>query len=129
VGALVEHGFDREGHAGLQAYAFAALAEVGDVGVHVHVAADAVTAEVSYDCVACACRELADRCTDVAEACIRSDLFDARPECALRGFDESCSVVADLADHERRGSVTVKATVERGDVDVDDVAVLQDVSR
>ncbi len=66
--AGVHHGLDGEAHAHLEAGASASYAHVRDVRVLVHLAADAVAAEVGDDAAAGGAGDLDDGGADVADA-------------------------------------------------------------
>jgi hypothetical protein len=74
--AGVDHGLDSEDHAGLEAGAFAGVAEVGDLGVFVHGAADSVANELADDAEAFGLAELLDGGGDVAETAADLALLD-----------------------------------------------------
>ena len=63
---------------------------------------------------------------DIAEARAGFDLGDAVIEAFLRDLDQALGVRLRRADMEHLAGVAVVAVLDDGDVDVDDVAVLQD---
>ncbi len=87
--AGVDHGLDGEDHAGLEAGALACGAEVGDLGVFVHGAADAVADELADDAKAFGFTELLDSGGDVAEAAADLALLDGLFEGELGDFEEA----------------------------------------
>ena len=99
-------------------------ADVRDVRIHVHRAADAVAA-VGLDDAAGGADVARDRGADVAEPPAGHRRRDARIAGAAGQLDEGTRVRRGIADHERRRGVAVVAVELGRDVDVDDVAVHQ----
>src|SRR6202047_3500125 len=123
--AGVDHGLDGQNHAGLEARAFAGVAEVGDLGVLVHGATDSVADELADDAEAFGLAELLDGGGDVAEATADLALLDGLFERGLSDFEEFCSLGGDLADGVGDGGVGVVAVDDDSAVDGEDVAFVE----
>ena len=122
-GARVDHGFDGEDHAGFEAGAFAAGAEVGDLGVFVHLLADAVADELLDDAVACGFADLLDGEGDVAEAATDLGGGDGAVKGLLGDFEEFGDGGGGGADGVGDGGVGVEAVDDEAGVDGEDVAL------
>ena len=91
--------------------------------------ADAMPAVFAHDRIALRLDMALDRVTDVAERRAGADLADAEQHRFERGVDET------LGEHRGRSceihaaGVAVPAVLDNGHVDVDDVAVLEDLAR
>jgi hypothetical protein len=92
------------------------------VRIQVHLATDAVAAEVAHDGAACPSCDLLDGCPDVAEAGAVSNDRDACFSAADSHIQQAARLGRDVPDRERRRGVAVEAAEVRGHVDVDDVA-------
>ena len=90
------------------------------------VAADAVPHELLYDRKAVLYDVGLHRSRDVAHAPAFADRGDPLEEALLRDCDELFRLRADGADREGRRAVSMIALVERADINLDDVALLQD---
>ncbi len=123
--AQVDHGFDGEEHARTQFLTGAIVAVVQDVrGVMEHLS-QAVTAEVAHDCAALALRIFLDGRADVADAGAWLDHADAAHHRFVGDVDQTLRLQLGLASIEHAAGVAVPAIDDDGDVDIDDVAVLQ----
>ena len=103
-----------------------AVAEVGDLGVFVHGAADAVADELADDAEALGLAELLDGGGDVAEPSANLALLDGLFERGLGDFEELCGFGRDLADGVGDGGVGVEAVDDDAAVDGEDVAFFED---
>src|SRR5262249_28690380 len=112
---------------GADALARAALAEVLHLRRLVEAPTDAVAHEIAHDAAALRLDVLLDGRADVAEARAVLHLGDPDVERASRRLGDQPGVGARPADVERGRRVAVEALVDRGHVDVDDVAVLEDL--
>ena len=86
--AGVDHWFNGEDHAGLEAWAFAGVAKVGYLGVFVHGAAYAVSNELADDAEALSLAQSLDGGGDVAEAATDLTLLDRLFEGGEGHFEE-----------------------------------------
>src|SRR5690606_14786161 len=127
AGALVDHRLDGEGHARLEHQALARAAVVQHLRLVVVDLADAVAAVLAHHREALGCGVALDGVADVAQGGTRLHRADAAPHRLGRGLDQA-------PGHHRRGAgvvhaagVAVPAVLDHGDVDVDDVAVLEDL--
>ncbi len=123
----VNHRFDGEHVANFDERAAFVIAEVIDGRFFVEATADAVSAVVFNDAEAVFVGDVLDGAADVVPvsalfACSADAFFHAE----LGGIDEFAGDVRDLADAEHGGGVAVVAGEDCGDVDVHDVAILED---
>jgi hypothetical protein len=125
--AEVHHRLDREGHAGLHALAGATFSVVFHLRIFVEFAADAVTDEVPDDAASLGLGVLLDGRADVAEPGPLAHLGDAELQRLAGHLGDVAGFGARRADVERGRRVAVEALVEGRHVDVDDVAVAQDL--
>src|SRR5262249_20270138 len=126
----VHHRLDREDHAGAELLTRAALSVVLHLRRLVEFRADAVTDEVADDAAALTFDVLLNRSADVAHEAAVFDLGDADLERLAARLDDVTRLLAGRADVERGRRVAVPAIlrgIDRGHIDVDDVAVLQPV--
>src|SRR5690606_20886141 len=125
--AGIDHGLDREDHARLQAHARAGLAVVQHLGILVEAPPDAVAAIFAHHGKARRFGVFLDGMADVAQGGARPDLLDAQPHAFVGGVDQAARQDGRLAHAEHAAGVTEPAVLDDGDVDVHDVAVLQDL--
>src|SRR6185369_9957112 len=104
------------------------LAVVQHLRVLVIDLADAMPTVVAHDRKALALRDLLDRMADVAERRARLDLADAREHRLIRRVDQLPRDGARRADRVHAARVAEVAVLDDGHVDVDDVAVLEDLA-
>ncbi len=125
--ASVDHGFDGEDHAWLERQAYPALSIVQDLRIFVKFSSDAMTAELSNDAVTTRLRMILDRSTDVSEIPSRPNGADAKPKAFMRDPAKSLSLNGNITDFEHSAGVAVEAVLYHRDVDVDDIALPQDL--
>ena len=125
--AQVHHRLDGEEHAGLERRALAAAAVVQDVGAVVEQLADAVAAEVADHRHAGGLDHLLDGIADVAEGVARLDHRQTGLERVIGDLDQLLRPGIDLADPEHAAGIAMPAVDDDGVVDVDDVALLQNL--
>ena len=123
----VEHRFDCEHVTDFDERTAFVVAEVIDCRFFVEAATDAVTAVVFDNAKAVFVGDVLDGASDVVPvgaffACSADAFFHAE----LGGIDEFTGDVRDFADAEHSGRVAVVAGEDRRDVDVHDVAILED---
>src|SRR5688572_10660135 len=123
--AGVDHRLDREGHARLERHAGAGAPVVQDLRLLVELAADAVAAEFAHHRIAVLLGVRLDGGAQVAQPRARAHLADAEPHAFVRHLDQAARLYARLADIEHAARVAVKAVLDHGDVDVEDVAGLE----
>ena len=123
--AEVDHGLDGEDVARLHDARGLVLRVVGDVRRRVEQLADAVAAVRAHDGAVRGLGDALDGAADVAVHGARPDQVRAGHEALERGLDQVVVLVRALADDERLVEVAVVAAVVDGDVDVDDVALLE----
>src|SRR5688572_15600634 len=123
--ADVDHRLDGEEHAGAELGAGAGAAGMDDLGAVVEDAAEAVAAEIADDAVAIGLGVGLDGVADVAEMGAGPGGGDAADHAFVGHVDEAPRLYADVADQEHPAGVAVPAVEDDGDVDIDDVAVLQ----
>mmetsp|Transcript_20980 Transcript_20980/g.80928 ORF Transcript_20980/g.80928 Transcript_20980/m.80928 type:complete len:420 (+) Transcript_20980:106-1365(+) len=123
--AGVDHGLDREHHAGHQFIQRAGAAVVQHLGLLVEDAADAVAAELAHDREAGVLSKRLYGMADIAQPRAGANLGNALPHGLVSEGAEPLGGNGPLSDDEHAAGVTVPAVLDDGDVDVDDVAVLQ----
>src|SRR4051794_29539049 len=125
--ADVDHRLDGEDHARLELGAGAGTAGVDDLGAVVKDAADAVAAEIADDAIALAFGMALDRIGDVAEMVAGPGLFEAEHQAFVGHVDQLASFQGYVPDEVHAAGIAVPAVENRRDVDVDDVAVLENL--
>jgi hypothetical protein len=85
--AGIDHRFDGEDHAGLETRAFTGVAEVGNLGIFVHGAADSVADKLADNAEAFGLAELLNGGGDVAETAPHLALLDGSFERGLGDFE------------------------------------------
>ena len=121
----IDHGLDREGHAGSQPIARASFAVMANLRLLVKFASDSVADEISHDAAALSLDVLLNRRADIAKPSAVSRLLDSELQGSPRHFDDVSRLLA-WGPHIKRGArVTVKAFKHVSHVDVHDVAVAE----
>ena len=123
----VEHRFNCEHVTDFDERATFVVAEVVDGRFFVETTTDAVTAVVFDNAEAVFVGDVLDGAADVVPVCASfACSADAIFHAELGGIDEFAGNVRDLANAEHGGGITVVAGEDRRDVDVHDVAILED---
>ena len=128
VAAEIDHGLDREGHAGPDLVARALAAEVRNLRLLVHRKADPVTDHVAHDAEAVGLDVRLDGIRDVADASADLGFRDAEAEGLFGHLQEALPLGRDRPDGDGGGVVADVAVVGNHDVDRDDVAIAQDAA-
>ena len=123
--ACVEHGFDGKGHAFFQFKSRARLAVMHHLRVFVKHQANAVAAVFANHRVAGGLGERLDGVTDVTQAYAGGDLLDALDHRLMAGLDQPSCEHRGLANEIHLAGVAVIAILDHGDIDIEDVALLQ----
>lgn len=123
--ALVKHRFDGKHHAFAQFQAGARPAEVQNLRFFVHLSADAVAAVFAHHAVAVGLRMALDSMADIAQARPGLDLAYTGPHRLEGHVHQAPGLGRHVADHVHLAGVGNEAAFFQGDVDVDDVAVLE----
>src|SRR5262249_43516831 len=123
--AEIDHRLDREEHAGAQHDAFARPADVHDVGLVVEQAADTVAAEVAHDAHVLALDIALDGGADGGGGRARPDHRNAAHHRLVGDLDQPFGAARDRTHGIHPAGVAVPAVEDEGDVDVDDVALLE----
>ena len=126
VGAEIDHGFDGEGHAGFDLLPGAAAAEVRNLRLLMHRAADAVADQVADDAETARLDQGLDGMGDVADAIADLRLADADVEGFLGGLKQAGDFRSDGTDGHRDGVVADVPVGFDGDIERDDVAIAED---
>ena len=92
-----------------------------------HLLADAVAAVFTHYAVAIGLCMVLDRMADVTQARAGLDLADSGPHRLKGHVHQAPRLGGDVADHVHLAGIGDKAAFFQGDVDVDDVAVLEDL--
>ena len=125
--ADIDHRFDGEHVADFDERAAFVVAEVIDGWFFVEATADAVSAVVFDDAEAVFVGDVLDGAADIVPVgAVFAGGADAFFHAELGGIDEFAGNVRDLADAEHGGGIAVVAGEDCGDVDVHDVAILED---
>src|SRR5690606_16632657 len=117
------------GHAFLQHHALPRLAVMQHLRVVVVDLADAVAAVLADHAEALGLGVLLDRVADVAQGRARLHRADAAEHGLAGGLDQAPGHHRGLAHVVHAAGVAVPAILDHGDVDVEDVAVLEDLAR
>lgn len=123
--ADVDHGFNRENHAGAQLWTRAGAADMDDFGGVVEQLAQAMAAEITDHAIAMLFGVGLDRVANVADPVAGLCGFDAEHEAFIGHIDQTLGLHWHVADQEHATGVAVPAIQLRRHVDVDDVAILQ----
>ena len=123
--AEIDHRLDGEQHAGLEGDALAGPPRMDDVGLVVEDAAEAVAAEVAHHAHVLRLDEALDGVADIAGGRAGLDRRDAAHQRLIGDFDQPLGLARDRADRIHPARVAVPADDDEGDVDIDDVAFLQ----
>lgn len=125
---LVDHWLNRQtgawaddGFAGLQ------IGEVRDTRFLMKIAADSVPLEFANHLKALIPSKTVDGSANIDDSAKRLDGTDADPHRIERNLHESLGIWRDLADQKRFGRIAVPPIDDRGEIDVDDVSLAQDV--
>src|SRR5690606_10189153 len=123
--AGVDHRLDREHHTLAQFEAGTLDAVVQHLRFLVKNLADAVAAVFAHHRVVIRFGVLLDDVADIAETRARFDHGNRFIQTFLRDQAQALGVAERLADMEHRAGIAVPAILDDGDVDIDDVAVLE----
>src|SRR3989441_10648504 len=96
-----------------------------DLRLLMELAADSMAAELAHHRVAVLLGVLLDRGPDIAKAGAGPYLADADPHALVRDLHQPARLNARLADEEHAAAVAVKAVLDDGHVDGQDVPPLQ----
>src|SRR5690606_19456400 len=119
------HGFDSEGHAGLQLQACSRAPVMQDLRFFMKALSDAVAAEFLDDAVPLGFGMLLDGRADVAQRGTGSDRLDAQPKAFVGCLAQSTRLYGRRADVKHPAGIAVKAVLDHRDVDIEDIAALQ----
>src|SRR5205823_13040904 len=97
-----------------------------DLRLLVELAADAVAAELAHDREPGFLGARLDGGADIAQARTRANAADAFPHALVGDVDEAACLDARLADVKHAAAVAVVAVLDHRDIDVQDVARLED---
>src|SRR5262249_53996578 len=119
------HRLDGEEHAGTQHDALARPADVHDVRLVMEQAADAVAAEVAHYAHVLGFDIGLDGGADIAGGRTRVDHGNAAHHRFVGHLDQALGAAWDRTHGEHAAGVAVPAVEDEGDVDIDDVALLE----
>jgi hypothetical protein len=125
--AGVHHGLDGEGHAGLEFIAGAGFAIVQNLRILVVHAADAMAAVLAHHGEVAILDVGLDGVSDVAEVGAGLHLFDAAPHGFPARFGQPLRGQGGFTHVIHAAGVAMETIADHGDVDVQDVAGLQDL--
>jgi hypothetical protein len=125
--ADVDHRLDGEEHSRLEFGTGAGPAGVNDLRAVVKQAPEPMAAEVANDAVAMLFRMALDGVGDIAHSVSGLRLLYPEHQAFVGDIDQPPRLERNVADQEHSAGVAVPAVEDRGDVDVDDVALLEDL--
>ena len=120
-----DHRLDGEGHPRLDDVGQPGIVVVADLQIGVELLADPVTDEVPHNAEPVRLGMGLDRPADLVERPARLCRFDAPLQALPGDVDKPPGQLVDLADEEGGVGVAVDTLLEKGDVEIDDVAVCQ----
>ncbi len=123
--AGIDHWFDGERHAGLQCLTGTRLSIVQDLRILVKFPANTVSAIFPHDGIMARFSVLLDGMTDVPETYPRLDHFDADFHAFIGGLDQPLRQHRWRAHEKHLAGVPMVAILDDGNIDVDNVAVLE----
>src|SRR5204863_6445169 len=123
--AEIDHRLDGEEHAGLQRHAFAGPADMDDVGLVVEQPAQAVAAEIAHHAHALRLDKTLDGVADVAGGGAGLYRGDAAHHRLVGHLDQPLGLAGDRAHRIHPAGIAIPTLDDEGDVDVDDVAFLE----
>src|SRR5256714_210071 len=123
--AGVDHRFDREDHPRLEARTGPGASVVQNLRLFVEFSPDSMAAELAHDAVAVGFGVLLDRRADVTEKGPGAHLADAEPHALVGRLAQPLCLDGRLADIVHAAGIAVKAVLDHGDVDIEDVACLE----
>lgn len=122
----IDHGFDGENHAGFEAQAAAFFAVMEDLRFFVKVTPDAVTTKLADYAVPRFFGKGLNGMADVSQMVAWSDGPDAVPERFISQVAKTAGLFADFSHTEHAAGIPMKSFLDDGDVEIDDVSILED---
>jgi len=123
--AEIDHGLDGKEHAGPQHDTFARPPDMDDVRLVVKQVAEPMPAEIPHHAHVLALDIALDGGPDVAGGRARPDHRDAAHHRLVGDLDQAFGPARDRAHREHAAGIAVPAVEDQGDVDIDDIAVLE----
>ena len=123
--AEIDHRLDGEEHAGFQRHAFAGAADMDDVRLVVEHAPEAMAAEIAHHAHALRLDKTLDGVADVAGGGAGFHRGNAAHHRLIGHLDQPLGLARDCAQRIHPAGIAVPALDDEGDVDIDDVALLQ----
>src|SRR4051812_40693441 len=121
----IHHGLDRECHSRYELHAATAFAIVKDLWILVEDASDTMATIFPNHAVVLSFNEVLNRRADVSYASARFHFANPDPHSFVGDIDQTLCGGADLTHREHAAGIAVPAIFDDGDVDVDDIALLQ----
>ena len=126
--AGIQHRLDGKGHAFFNTRTHAWFTVVQDLWLFMKNSANTVTTILAHDGVVVGFAMLLD---DVANIAQRDTWFDdlyCLVQAFLRDTNQALGMIWSLADAKHLAGITVKAILDNGDIDIDDVTGFQDLA-
>src|SRR5450830_1632277 len=125
----VEHRFNGENHPGFQCQPLTRIAVMQDLWFIVIDLADTMAAVLTDHTEAVTLGNALNRVTNVTQRRAGTDHANTGAHGFIRGLDQTSSLRARFADEVHAAGVAVPAILDHGNVDIDDIAVLQRLGR
>ncbi len=126
--ALIDHGFDGEGHTFFQLHATAGFTVVQYLRFFVHFAANTVAGIFAYYAEACAFGNLLNGLAYIAETGAGAYLTNAGPHRLIGGIDQTPGLWVNLADAVHFAGIGNKTVFFQGDIEIDNITVAQQLA-
>lgn len=122
-GSQIDHGLDGEGHARFEFWADAAFSKIGNLGIFMETASDAVSNKFANDAEAIFNGFGFDEIGNVADAVSGPGEFHSAAQNALGDCEESLGFGGDDSNGDRSGIVSNPSIANDPDIHFNDVAV------
>ena len=121
----IHHRFDGEDHSGFQADAATGSAVMQNLGFLMELLADAMSAEFTHDAVTQSFGEALYGMADISQHGSGPDRVYASPHRFMGAFTQAPSLDRRFADVEHAAGVPVITVFDGGDIEIDDISILQ----
>ena len=121
----VEHGLNGEDHAGLKLHALSRITVVQDLRLIMVDLADAMAAVLADHAEAFFFGQRLDRMANVTQGRARAHHTNSGAHGVVGGFHQVTCLRIGFADEVHAAGIAIPAILDHGDVDIDDIAVLE----